>query len=278
MASDVAEKLTKILHHEAKLLVRVKGRLPLIQKLVKELNRQETMGQSLVRNDAVMQVMRDSLDMLVIDLCSLRVRMMRGTEEGIFWKLREHPRLFRRFTTDDCRNSGVIIVGEEKPGDRERYEQSERDWLVKQWNEIFDEVFPLVGTREVVRADLESLRSRFMSDTQPIKDDRDKVRAHRYEHFTDNSFFLPLKEIEAQFRIFEKYLNNLLLLVNRSSYSMGPLMMADTKETANDVADLITQGSINRAVHNFGLGTQGHGYQKYRDAYYKRLETPASDP
>jgi len=110
-------------------------------------------------NDAVLQVMRDSFDMLVIDLYSIReMLVMRG---GLFALLKEHPeRLHVRESSVDNPDLRKIVTGQIREAAR---------WLLQT-----DEP----ATTDVVAA----LCSRFIADTKPLDRDRNQVRAHRFEH------------------------------------------------------------------------------------------------
>jgi hypothetical protein len=229
-------------------LSRVKSRLPLLQALAKELNRIAAGRDIRARNGLVLQMAHDSLDMLVIDLHSLREHML--TDRGVFKVVAKHCRLLRRFTTKDVDNEGAFLGPAE---DEASWQDSYRTWMVERWNEIFDRVFP--GRTTVKEKHVERLRIQFKLATQPIQDDRHKVRAHRYagHHGSDDvkAAFLSLDKVAAQIEVFKRYLNDLLFLVSKSRHAMNTFGNAET--TAEDVADLIVYGSINWATIEYGM-------------------------
>ena len=79
-------------------LVALKMRLPILQAFMDAFNAMSERGETVVRNDVVLQLVRDSFDMLVIDLASLCEGLTKG---GFFASLKEHAGLLRRFAPDD---------------------------------------------------------------------------------------------------------------------------------------------------------------------------------
>lgn len=264
-------------------LTRVKARLPMLQALAKELNRIAAGRDVRARNSLVLQMAHDSSDMLVIDLHSVREHML--SERGLFRVVAKHCQLLRRFTTEDVEYEGEFLGPAE---DEAFWQDSFRAWMVERWNEVFDRVFP--GRKKRVREKhVERLRIQFKRDTQPIEDDRHKVRAHRYAGHHDpedvNAAFLPLDQVAAQIDVFERYLNDLLFLVDRCHHAMNTF--GNAKTTAEDIADLIVHGSINRATIEYGMAPkQGlivegdpPWYWYHRRQFYEegRLVSPGDD-
>src|ERR1044071_2674556 len=81
-------------------LSRIKARLPVLLALVKELDRIAGGRRLPARNSLVLQMAHDSFDMLVIDLNSLRERMLSCQPPGLFKIVEAHCHLLHRFTPE----------------------------------------------------------------------------------------------------------------------------------------------------------------------------------
>lgn len=254
-------------------LSHVKARLPVLQALAKELNRIAAGSEVRARNSLILQMAHDSSDMLVIDLHSLREDML--SDRGVFKVVAKHSRILRRFTAEDMDDEGAFLGPEE---DEAFWQESFRESMVERWNEVFDRVFP--GSKKRIReTHVERLRIRFKRDTQPIEDDRNKVRAHRFaghhEAHDVKAAFLPIDMVAAQIKVFERYLNDFLFLVSKSHHAMNTF--GNAGGTAEDVADLIVYGSINSAAIEYGMAPKGGirvegdlpWYWYYRKKFYK---------
>jgi hypothetical protein len=246
--SEVVEALREAIHS----LLVIKGRLPVLQAVAQELKRMQGGQDYRVRNDAVLRVVRDSYDMLVVDLASLREGVT--GRRGLFKKLRRHRHDLRRFGPDDVDLRPIQYIGTplSKTAEAE-FIASERAWMAARWNEVFDRLFP--DGASVTKAQVDDLMNRFRKDTEPTKNDRNRVRAHRYEEASNGSaaYFQTLGQVEAQIQVFERYFNDLFLVLAKGSYEMTPLVAANAEGTARDLADLILLGSINWAVIRYGL-------------------------
>ncbi len=272
--SEIVESLREAIHN----LLVIKGRLPVLQAVAQELDRMQGGQDYRVRNDAVLRVVRDSYDMLVVDLASLREGVTGS--QGLFKRLRKHRNELRRFGPDDVDPRPIHYIGEplSKAAEAE-FIASEREWMAARWNEVFDGLFP--AGAPVAEAHIDDLMSRFRKDTEPTNHDRNRVRAHRYEDASKEGakYFQTLGQVEAQIHVFERYFNDLFLVLTKGSYAMTPLVAANVESTARDLADLILLGSINWAVIRYGLvpekaATDGppHWYWFLREEFYKRRE------
>ena len=207
----------------------VKQRYPILMATAAEMDRLR--GRSDIRrtaNDAAIQIMRDSFDMLVIDLYSVRERL---TRNGLFDLLKETPsRLsptpstapdsyLANLVTTQVRQAAIRLNGTDQPA---------------------------------TLAMVEALCARFIKDTKPLDEDRNRVRAHRYQQKRDTSnLFIVLPELQGQIDVMRLYLEDLYLVITHNGHSMD---LADSSgHLAEDMADIIVHGSINAACNYYGL-------------------------
>jgi hypothetical protein len=256
-------------------LSRVKERLPLLKALAAELDRMAAGRHVIARNELVLQMAHDSHDMLVIDLHSLREHML--SDRGLFKVMAIHCRLLRRFTADDHNEEGIFLG---PPEHESIVKDSIRNFMVARWNEVFDRVFPGRRTR-VKEKHVEKLRLKFKQETQPTEDDRNMVRAHRYAEHHDpqavSAAFQSLDRVEAQIKVFERHLRDLLFLATRGGHAMNWPITGDADTTAGDLADLIVHGSINWATIKYGMapeygvtvGDEPQWYWAYRKRFFE---------
>jgi len=99
---------------------------------------------------------------------------------------------------------------------------------------------------------VEALCTRFITDTKPLDEDRNRVRAHRYQQKRDTSdLFIVLPDLQGQIDIVRHYLEDLYLVITHNGHSMD---LADSSgHLAEDMADIIVHGSINEACNYYGL-------------------------
>jgi hypothetical protein len=245
---EVVEALRVAIHN----LLVIKGRLPVLQAVAGELERMQGGQECRVRNDAVLRLVRDSYDMLVVDLASLREGVT--GRRGLFKKLRKHAHELRRFGPEDVDLRPIQYVGAPLSQQAEaQFVATEKAWMASRWNEVFDRLFPSGAT--VTESEVDDLVNRFRKDTEPTYRDRNRVRAHRYEEDSNAGakYFQTLSQVEAQLQVFERYFNDLFLVLTKGSYDMRPLVAANPEGTARDLGDLILLGSINWAVIRYGL-------------------------
>lgn len=261
-------KAVECLHQDIARLLSIKARLPLLRELRDELKRLDPNQTIPVRNDALLLVMQDSFDMLVIELCSLRERMTR--EGGIFYSLQEYPGLLRKLTPEDIEDQPIIGHGKLTPEDAQR---QVKEMLLQSCNAVFIKLFS--DRKRARKTHIEALRLRFKQETLPTNDDRNNVRAHRQEKHMAANHFQSLTQVEEQIKIFESYLNDLLLVVNRSNVPMRAMVIADTAQTATDIADIICHGSISTATQEYGLAKPleedgPEWYSEFREQYFRK--------
>ena len=245
-------------------------RLPILQAFLDEFNAMTERGGTVVRNDVVLQLVRDSFDMLVIDLASLCEGLTKG---GFFVSLKVHAGLLRRFAPDDVDDS-VLWAGE-TPSDEYHWQRLHREDMARRWNEVFDRLFPDV--QQATEADVEALIRRFRKSVEPTDRDRNRVRAYQFERHVDGKYFQDLASVSAQIDVVDGYLSDLLLVLVRGSYSTEVIALADFDETATDLADIIVHGTIDRAdsFHRTGTRHPSHddGYARLRSRHYGSTES-----
>jgi hypothetical protein len=207
----------------------VKRRYPVLMETAAEMDRLRTRRDiRRTANGAAIQIMRDSFDMLVIDLYSVRERL---TRIGLFDLLKQAPErlsptpstaanaYLARIVTTQIREAAIRLNGTDQP-----------------------------STLETV----EALCARFRNDTKPLDEDRNRVRAHRYQQRSDTSdLFIVLPDLQEQIDIMRRYLEDLYLVITHNGHSMD--LANSSGHLAQDLADIIVHGSINGACNYYGL-------------------------
>lgn len=214
-------------------LLRIKGRLPVQTAIVDEFR---TRGPRAWRgiNDALLQIVRDSFDMLVIDLSSLRERMC---GDGVFGVMRANHAHLRPFTVEDYSPDELILAQPMAAASRRDLEAAIAEHAVAAWTERFRGLFP--NGAPVSRPDVDDLVRRFRQDTEATDRDRNRVRAHAFERGFSASYRQTVAEISQQVEVFERYLNDIYMVLARTWYSMDALVYSHPERTAKDLVDLI---------------------------------------
>ncbi|NNB89470.1 hypothetical protein [Corallococcus exiguus] len=238
-----------------------KRRYPLLLAIAKELDKlmgrlsEKKIGRRRVRiwNDAVLQLARDSFDMFVIDLFSLRERLVR---RGLFNLLEEDCARLRRCDPLEIPTRPAMIHGDiGGPEDYARIQaevqQHHRELVAQSINGALDRLIP--GEYPVMPKGVQALVRRFMKETEPLDRDRNRVRAHRYERHFDSQHFQSLGELQGQLDIFERLLGDLYLVLTRNVFMFQLDFHADSEGAAEDLADIMVHGSINSAVNAYGV-------------------------
>lgn len=240
-------------------LLVIKGRLPYLLAISNELVRMNGDDGIPIRNYAVYRMSHDSYDMLVIDLASLREGLTE--HQGLFNRLCEAKGRFKTFTASDCDPGSPIYVGQMKtsPDGREAFDAKIRKRMAGAWNKSMAWLFP--NGVPVMDADIKALIRRFLKETKPTDLDRNRVRAHRYENDQRDASALrqSLHQISEQVAVFEKYLNQLfLVLTPGGQHDMRAIRVSgDPRSTANDLADIMVWGSISQAARKYGAVPAG---------------------
>jgi hypothetical protein len=213
--------------------LQVKNRHPVLMTAAAEVDVLRTRPDLCNRhaNAHVVQILRDSFDMLVIDLYSIREALT--DRVGFFGLLRQNP---GRLHISPSASEDTYFARTVNKGLREA-----QVWLVQTADP---------ATTEAV----ESLCKRFREGTQPLDADRNRIRAHRYENRGKDvtKLFVSLPDLKDQIDLMWSYLQRLYLILTNRGYS-DQLHVGNAEGTAKDLADLVMHGSINMAVTYYGM-------------------------
>lgn len=233
---------------------RVRRRYPLLVDTAAELDRVRAHFKPPTHNDGLMQVMRDSFDMLVIDLFSIRESLVeRG---GLLNLVRDRPEYLRRRTPDEFKPPSITIVGVSDEA-RERFlPEAQRQAQQRYARDINKAIERLVGPSDpVTAADVVAWIARFRAETEALDSDRNRVRAHRYQRGSKdtNHLFIPLSDLAAQIAAVQHLLSDLYLIFHNGTFSLEMSFECDPVGTAESLADLLVHGTINRATLAYGV-------------------------
>lgn len=211
--------------------LRVKRRYPLLLETSNEIERLRKRRDVVpIAHDAMVQIMRDSFDMLVIDLYSIRESLVR--DRGVFDLLKRHPqRLWPRPSSHPAPRIALMVT-----------------------KQVRSAVRSIVGSlRRATPEMVADACTRFRHATAPLDHDRNRVRAHRYQQKVDTSkFFIPLPHLQTQIRLLERYLSKLYLIVTHGQFSMTHSFLR-AGSLPRDIADIVVHGSINAAATYYGV-------------------------
>jgi hypothetical protein len=256
----------------------VRRRYPLLVQTAEEM---EVLRRHFTRNfynDGVLQVLRDSFDMLVIDLFSIREAIVES--DGLIARLRQLPGFLRPAVDGE---EWTAPIPPKDRGAKPENRDARRDafferHFIKGLNDAVERLAPHGAAASPDAA--KSLIKRFRTETAALDDDRNRVRAHRYEKTSKetNHLFIPLPDLAAQMETMERYISELYFVSTGNNFHMSTTFSYSDDETARDLADLIVLGSINRATQDFGLAANRRE-PGARSWYWKRradfLEVPA---
>jgi hypothetical protein len=243
------EGLSVAIRRTIRHLLVIKSRLPFIKAYDEEIRFRIDLKTVWRRNEGVYQAMRDSYDMLVIDLASLREGMV--SKDGVLNQLAKHLELFQPFTWNNVSHEPAGLASPMPIDGKEAVERWEREQKALYLNQALKRLFP--GSPPVTEKCVPALIKRFRDETEPMMSDRNRVRAHRYEGASrDPSFFQTIPSVESQIGVFEQYLNDLYAVTENGMYSMEPPLRASPHTTAQDLVDLVQHGSIDEATRVYG--------------------------
>ena len=216
-------------------------------------------------NDGVVQIMRDSFDVLVIDLYSIRQALV-----GIIEKLVRHPNFFRQRSAHEFLKEGQA--------------DTQASWIDCDIAEhaalsINNALARLVPLDERTSSPKQVLIKRIKKATREIDQDRNRVRAHRHERGSENTehLFIPLPELAKHIEILGNYIRDTHLMLTGYSIHDSAAFSYDEDETASDLADLIVLGSIGRATIDYGL-IEDLSEQDYSKNYWHRRKAALEAP
>lgn len=289
LPAEARDPLLEKLQETINGLIFTKRRLPLVANTARELDelvaamqRRSPAGTEVhVRNDAVLQLIRDAFDMLVIDLASLREGF---TNNGCLNELARQPERIKLCSPDEFarKTATAITVAEDGTESVDVMEsignQLVADGVNAAIRSLFGNEFP------VTPAAVEALITRFRKDTEDIHRDRNHVRAHRYEYRPGDpsKHFQPLSALPEHIAVFDKYVGDLYLVLTRNSYHLELPFWASHSGTATDLADLIVHGSIDSATLAYGMPRRTEDnpvpwYYWHRKQFFEAPGTPDSE-
>lgn len=249
-------------------LLAIKGRLELLKEFDLELRRLGKEHEA-VRNENVLRLLRDSFDMSVINLCSLRDALAKPKPSSLLHRLKRECARLRRVTPDECDPPPVVF---EIPDPVAR-ESAVRTWtrrIAAGWNQSFDELFP--GGSPVTEERMQATITRFLKDTEPTDRDRNMVRAHRHEPHFNPTYFQRVPEVLQQVGVFEHLLSRLYNILTHAVFIMEPPVAISAPEVARDLTDLVLRGSILEVLRTHERPASPSDlqwdYEATRDAFY----------
>ena len=265
-----------------------KRRHPILQATIEKLKEllariegESPRQKAYIQNDAVWQLVLDSFDMLVIDLLSLRDRMVK--HRGLFDLLKESPTRLR--PCDPAEVSvlvGITINDLSAIEDLERVVVEQEDYRRKQIaeriNNALSRLVPDGGP--CTTGSIETLNRRFRKETESLNNDRNRFRAHRYEHHFDRKALQPFSALQGQLDVFERLLRDLDVAIRRPMTSGREEMetlffeermfVASPEGTAEDLSDIMVHGRISEAVSAYGVARKPNKNSEPRYSYYRK--------
>jgi hypothetical protein len=217
--------------------------------------------QKQVYNSIALQPFRDSFDMLVIDLCSAAKAWL-DDKSGLFKRLTQQPELLRRRTAEDF---GGGHFGET---------------VVEGVNAAIAKLVP--DEDPVGSAGIKLLSERFRIAMERVVNDRNKVRAHRYEQIRGavdaKTYQVSLEEYEAHVAYLIDHILQACLAINATAFDTEIKVPHD--EVA-DLADVIFHGSISGATWTYRTVCKAAKKQhpdRYNDLRELALQCLEQDP
>jgi hypothetical protein len=234
-ASSVSQEILDLLEDATWAFALVSRRYPLLMQTASEVEGLEQRFPERVQNEGLIQLFRDSFDMLVIDLYSIREGLT--GPGGLLNRLRDDPSPLRWRSPDEYGggHKAALIAGSINVA-------------------LARLVAPAPATSDAVHA----LIQRFLAATRPLDEDRNRVRAHRYARNNLNTghLFIPLPELAGQIDTVARYVADLYLAITGNDSGTDLEFSGGSDGTAADLADLIVHGSINSATLAYGLAPQ----------------------
>jgi hypothetical protein len=183
-------------------------------------------------NVTALQPYYDSFDMLVIDLCSAAKAWLEP-KGGIFSLLAQNPATLRLRSKDDFGggHKGEIVA--------------------RGINKVVARLFPAGSPRA---DDIVQWRGKFEDATRKVRNDRNKVRAHRYEQVRVtaplSSYALHLEEYEQHVAYLVAHVHDASLMIKAIDFDTSIVI---PESDAADLADLIFHGGIDGALWAYQL-------------------------
>jgi len=275
--ADQDSPLSSALENAVWAFTLVRRRYPLLMETAAELERVRKHTEAKGHNDGLMQIMRDSFDMLVIDLFSIRESLVeRG---GLLDLIREAPGVLRRRAPDEFQptTTGAGLSDEDRERLLPELRREEQERYARDINTAIDS---LVGPSETPTADdVQNLIAQFRRNTELLDRDRNRVRAHRYQRGNRDTthLFIALPDLASQIDVVQRLLADLYLIVHNGSFAMAMTFACDPTGTAESLADLLVHGTINRATLAYGAVASEPTETDQRPWYWAKREAAVRD-
>lgn len=223
----------------------------------------------------IIWALNDCFAKLVIGLGSILDEILHG-EASLFGVLRTNLCRLRRVVPEDFPMRGTLMAnpgGQFSQADLERFaaenDRHRQNLIAKGINEALERLFPKAAY-PVPRQAIEDLRHRFEAATKALKDDRNNVGAHPFQHFFDPACFQPLPEVRKHVEEFDRLLKDLSLVLHHQSRDFdAPWADGSSESAARDLADVVV---FNTAVNIYShrpprVGDTDH-YWQLRERYF----------
>ncbi len=257
-------------------LLNIQWRIHFLRAFSDELTRVTRGKRFRIRNDTTWRAVLDVRDKGVIDLCSWSVEMLHGIrlvdpKNGKPSK----PRHKKKGPLYYLRTSHVGDVRRTytpHPDD----DQYEIEMSEKAKEKYFTRLFPGVTTDSPTAGDIDALAERFRARCRPLRDDRNKNRAHVFEGDIGSAKMLSVEEQEAYFAEFIELVEMLSLLSSGSAYAGGGTPAAYEGDV-REMVDQILFGSCADAQAFFAGRDRDEAYAELHELHDKRLPRPDDD-
>jgi len=216
--------IEEFLHHAHITLLDLQRRQYLLEAVDEEWPRIARGKSYWIHDDAAFRALVDVDAMNVIDLCSWAIGAS-DADESLLLRVKNHylsglPPT-RRWGSDDNRPSLAILTDEGYAEARAR-------------------LFPKAAGRALAETDADDLIEAFETRVRPLRDDRNKNRAHAHEHRTHGTAKpMEFEEVRELYRYARQTLNDLCLVAFGSTWSESDLNSNNVDLTAEDMLDIV---------------------------------------
>ena len=247
----------------------VKKRFYYLENILEELEKTTEGHRFDIRGDVVYQMLRDSYNMLIIDLASIARGMIR--KKGFFRQLPSHIPELPLPTKKLIAQSYHATYGHQDP--------IAESIILNNCLDSFNRLFPKCiqdKRKKPDHRDLVDLKDRFHIICEAIIKDRDRNRAHRYElpeQAKESVKLLSILDLDAKFEKIEELMNDLRMVCSHTSFGSSDVNFSNSKRTAQSIVDMVLIGDHNSINIAFGISQDmkdsfGIYPWQYRDEYY----------
>lgn len=236
-----------------------------------------------MRNDIIVQMMRDTFDMLVNDIVSFCESMVE--HGGFFEKLKKLKAVITLLRQEEITppEPNIINIG---------YEQSEqeRDQQIREikneyirrildgQKETLSTLFPGLKSRRELRVtekDVNKLILKFKEIYASVKKYRNHISAHRFERKSEKPRSLSLDEIGKSLDGIQHIMNAIRVVLDSSSFAYMGTFRVSPVQTSEDLLDLMFTGSQWHLHSRLGLREELHSKDRFdalRSGMYKEAK------